>query len=638
MVGYALLPSETETARNLYYSAFGICAMAALYVGVRLNRPSRPLPWYLILGGWSMVVVGDAIWNYYEVVLKIESPFPSFADALYLGGYLVLTVGLVFLVNARTAGRDRGGWIDSTIVAVDLGIISWVYLMEPYANHASMTLFARLVSISYPLVDVLLLALVARLLLAPGARSLAYVLVCVSLLSTLISDAFYAVAVLNETYKLGSPMDYGWLLAYTLWATAALHPSMRLLTEPTRGYRPRLTSRRIALLAAASLLAPGVLAIEHARGNPHSVPVVVGATVVLFLLSLVRLSGIVREHESSVVRERTLRKSGARLVAALDRESIHSAALEAALELTEGLPEVRVGLMRGSREGMKVVASSGIEPARIEGKPFNVAALPDPLRARFLGQEPIEVADAARMRGALGLSYDGRPFFATPMFVRGELRGGLGTTSRASLPEPVKEALMSLGSQVALALESAELREDLHKRRSEERFRSLVRHASDILMIMRTDGTISYLSPAVEGVLGYKPKDIVDTDSFTPVHPDDDARVRDVIADAMSKPGSALRTELRLRHADGSWRHVESHFTSLLDDPTVSGIVVNSRDITERKKAEKILRERARSATGRWSSRPGRASSCSSPGPSASSKPTSPSGRCSATPRRRSRG
>ncbi len=524
MVGYALLPSETETARNLYYSAFGICAMAALYVGVRLNRPSRPLPWYLILGGWSMVVVGDAIWNYYEVVLKIESPFPSFADALYLGGYLVLTVGLVFLVNARTADRDRSGWIDSTIVAVGLGIISWVYLMEPYANDASMTLFARLVSISYPLVDVLLLALVARLLLAPGARSLAYVLVCVSLLSTLISDAFYAVAVLNETYKLGSPMDYGWLLAYTLWAMAALHPSMRLLTEPTRGYRPRLTSRRIVLLAAASLLAPGVLAIEHARGNPHSVPVVVGATVVLFLLSLVRLSGIVREHESSVVRERTLRKSGARLVAALDRESIHSAALEAALELTEGMPEVRVGLMRGSREGMKVVASSGIEPARIEGKPFNVAALPDPLRARFLGQEPIEVADAARMRGALGLSYDGRPFFATPIFVRGELRGGLGTTSRASLPEPVKEALMSLGSQVALALESAELREDLHKRRSEERFRSLVRHASDILMIMRTDGTISYLSPAVEGVLGYKPKDIVDTDSFTPVHPDDDAR------------------------------------------------------------------------------------------------------------------
>ena len=593
MIGYALLPSQTETARNVYYSEFGICAVAALYLGVRLNRPSRPLPWYLILAGWSMVVGGDAVWNYYEVVLGVESPFPSFADALYLGGYLVLTVGLVVLVGTRTAGRDRSGWIDAIIIAVGMGVISWVYFMEPYANDTSMTLFARLVSIFYPLADVLLLALVARLLLLPGLKSLAYVLVCVSLLSTMISDVFYTVAVLNETYKLGSPMDYGWLLAYTLWATAALHPSMRVLTDPIGGYHSKLTGRRIALLAAASLLAPGVLIVEYARGNSHSVPVVVGGTVVLFLLSLIRLSGIVREHESSVVRERTLRRSGARLVAALDRESIYSAALTAALELTEGVPEVRVGLMLGSEQGMSAVASAGADPTKIEGKLFNVGALPDPLRSRFFEKQPIDVGTngAAPLREALGLPYDGRAFFAAPMFIQEELRGAIGVSSRLDLPEAIKDGLVALSSQVALALESAVLKEDLHKRRSEERFSSLIRHASDIIMILRADGTVSYLSPSVEKVLGYRFEDIEDTSGFTPVHPDDAARVQNLVTDIKGRPGGAAHMELRLQHADSSWREVESHFTNLLQEPTVQGIVVNSRDITERKKAENILRE-----------------------------------------------
>ncbi len=593
MVGYALLPSQTETARNLYYSAFGFCAVAAIYAGIRLNHPPRMLPWYVILTGWSMIVGGDAVWNYYEVVLGIESPFPSFADVLYLGGYPVLAIGLAVLTSARTGSKDGGGWIDAAIITIGLGVVSWVYFMEPYASDTSVTLFSRLVSIFYPLYDVLLLALVARLLLLPGNRSLAYVFVCVSLIATLTSDVLYTVAVLDETYKLGSPMDYGWLLAYTLWATAALHPSMRLLTEPVPSRSSRLTSRRIALLAGASLLAPVVLAIEYARGNFFSLPVIVGGTVVIFLLSLIRLLGVVREHESAVIRERTLRKSGARLVAALDREGIYSAALEAALDLTEGIPEVRLGLTLGSEQGTTVVAAAGVEPAKIKGKPFNVGALPDPLRARFFSKQPIEIGanDATSLRAALGLNYDGRPFFATPMFVQEEFRGAIGLTSRSVLSDEIKDALVALSSQVALALESAALKEDLHRRRSEERFTSLVRHASDIIMIMRPDGTVSYLSPSVETVLGYKPENVVDTKSFTPVHPDDEARVQNIVADAMDDPDRALRAELRLRHADGSWRYVESYFTSLLHDPTVQGIVVNSRDITERKEAEKILRE-----------------------------------------------
>ena len=126
---------------------------------------------------------------------------------------------------------------------------------------------------------------------------------------------------------------------------------------------------------------------------------------------------------------------------------------------------------------------------------------------------------------------------------------------------------------------------------NEKRLRSLMQNARDIIMLMDADGTISYLNPAVEEMLGYKPEDVVGTDSFTPVHPDDAARVQHIFAGAISNPGVTSWMELRLQHADGSWRHVETYCTSLLHDPTVRSIVVNSRDVTERRQAEAALQE-----------------------------------------------
>lgn len=128
-------------------------------------------------------------------------------------------------------------------------------------------------------------------------------------------------------------------------------------------------------------------------------------------------------------------------------------------------------------------------------------------------------------------------------------------------------------------------------RENEERFRSLVQNASDIIMIMKANGEVSYVSPAVEWVLGYKPEDIVGTDSYIVVHPDDLVRVQNSIADAMSEPGFTSSMELRLQHADGSWRHIETQYTNLLHDPAVNGVIINSRDVTGRKRAEEALRE-----------------------------------------------
>ena len=128
-------------------------------------------------------------------------------------------------------------------------------------------------------------------------------------------------------------------------------------------------------------------------------------------------------------------------------------------------------------------------------------------------------------------------------------------------------------------------------RQSEERFRSLVRYASDIVTVLRPDGTVRYESSSIKRILGYEPEELVGEDAFGYVHPEDAERVRSVFAEALEDQGVSSLVEFRFRHADGSWRYLEAVGSNLLADPGVRGLVVNSRDITERKQAE---RERAR--------------------------------------------
>src|ERR687898_722752 len=125
---------------------------------------------------------------------------------------------------------------------------------------------------------------------------------------------------------------------------------------------------------------------------------------------------------------------------------------------------------------------------------------------------------------------------------------------------------------------------------SEERFRSLVQNTSDIITILEADGTVRYISPAVERVIGYKPEEQVGTNAFGSVHPDDRERALASFAEVLKKPGLHPPLEFRVTHKDGSWRYLEHVINNLLDDPAVRGVVVNSKDVTKRKALEEQLR------------------------------------------------
>ena len=128
-------------------------------------------------------------------------------------------------------------------------------------------------------------------------------------------------------------------------------------------------------------------------------------------------------------------------------------------------------------------------------------------------------------------------------------------------------------------------------RENEERFRSLIENALDIITILNGDGTIRYESPSIDRILGYKPVELLGQNVFEFIHPDDLPAVRKTFTERSQIAGPAPPIELRFRHKDGSWRILEAIGTNLLHDPIVAGIVVNSRDITERKQLEDQFRQ-----------------------------------------------
>src|SRR3984957_18525866 len=151
--------------------------------------------------------------------------------------------------------------------------------------------------------------------------------------------------------------------------------------------------------------------------------------------------------------------------------------------------------------------------------------------------------------------------------------------------------LLVVARQIHAVRENARLVSQRAARDNEARFRSLVQHSSDVIAVVHPadGGTIRYVSPSVTRVLGYSAGTLDGRSLTSLLHPDDAVRADRMLSDAVTRSGVTAPTEWRIRHQDGRWMFVEAVGTNLMDEPTVRGVVVNTRDITERKSLEAQL-------------------------------------------------
>src|SRR5947208_246601 len=253
---YFALPWESF-AQTLVYAAIGASAAAISILGARIHRPSLRLPWYLFAAGLLAFSIGDVFFNLYSFVWHRDPPVPSIADVFYLAGYPLLTAGLIMLVRCLRAEERRRGRLDAAMVVAAFGLCQWIFLMQDGVRSGS--LGERLVAFSYPAMDIVLLAALVVFAMTPTWRTVAYRYLAASMVLLIFADEVYGLS--PATYAQATWLDSAWLLSYVLWGVAALHPSMRELSEPAVSPGPRVSPLRLALLAGALATAPAGLLI-----------------------------------------------------------------------------------------------------------------------------------------------------------------------------------------------------------------------------------------------------------------------------------------------------------------------------------------------------------------------------------------
>jgi len=318
---------------------------------------------------------------------------------------------------------------------------------------------------------------------------------------------------------------------------------------------------------------------------------VVAMPVIAGLLHLISttLSG----QDLAVHRQGALSRAGTALVAADDRVQVYQAVREALEGVTWEMEKPYAWMTLGSASEQTVVAAVGAYEGDVVGRRIKLADLPLRAREAIIGHEHLEInpVDPNAVRRAIGLGPDLADLNIVPIKAGENVRGTLAVAAAISVPTGVKESLLALSAEVALALERTEMSERL--KRSEERFRSLVQNSSDLIMVLDLSGVITYASPALERILGYDPERLLGSGLVALL---DQTEAADVLMRCLGgdrETTSRAAIQCRMRRRDGSWRFVEMTPGDLLEGGEKTGVVLNARDITDRKTLEEALRHQA---------------------------------------------
>ena len=435
---YAVVPAGLP--RDGVYLVVGAGGVAAILVGVRVNRPELRTPWYLFAAGQSFWVLGDTIYSWNEDVRHV-SPFPSSADVAYLIAYPLLAGGVGMLVRRGGRRFDVRGLIDSGIVIAALGLVSWAWIARPMVEAADVSLLERSISVAYPVGDIFLMAMLVRLVAGPGASSRAFPLLAGAVIMQVVADTALAAGV-SESSNYPSGLDVLWLVSYILWGASALHPRMGDISRRPRVRSDLFTVRRVVGLGAVAVLPPVTTALALVLGYRVDPWILVGGAIILTLLVVMRMaSGIVEVRLTAQQRDQ------------FQEELLHEAAhdsLTGQFNRAYMLRMLETALSRGRAAGVATgVVVIDLDDFKSVNDTFGPAAADD-----------ILVATAGRVSGTAGPSNPVGRLGADQFFVLVEHADAEEVTMRIAgalakflaAPHHVAHNTVRVGARIGVAL------------------------------------------------------------------------------------------------------------------------------------------------------------------------------------------
>ncbi|MGH9060639.1 MAG: hypothetical protein ACRDZY_14165, partial [Acidimicrobiales bacterium] len=394
-------------------------------------------------------------------------------------GYLICIAAGVVFVRHRSRRSDPTSLIDAGIVTGGVAALAWVFVIVPDLQDTASSALGRGTNVVFDLLSMVLVAIVVRLALGPGARNASWYWLASAVAAALTSDLLLAVwskSGSGGTLVAVSNGLAGWSCVSV--AAAALHPAMGRLTEQVDEAIAPMSRARLVTMIGSVLVAPVILLL---RSSGTSFVFTMGVVVVwggVCALIILRMGGLVRARERMASTEAIVRRAGSAMVVATERSQIHDAACEAARQLMEAAGSAGRAFIGLVHDGGLVLEAGDAGAPRSEG----VVVRAPVLLAAVAGGPASEL---------VGRDVDGLPerwqapwVGLFPMVSQRVTQGVLIVCAERRLPPATVAGCESVARLLALALDSDTAAALHHQKAAERRFQRLFEYSTDIVAVL----------------------------------------------------------------------------------------------------------------------------------------------------------
>jgi PAS domain S-box-containing protein len=541
------------------------------------------------------------------------------------------TSAVVSMTRLRSR-HSRTSWAtvaDAFLITAAFGMVVWTMIMVPYFSSEVLSRTQIVFAVTLSSMAIVQFALTVFTMLSGGRHNVSWnvlIVACIAALGGLF-------AMLLEVTGIIAATNYSIAVAFLtaaagLATAAAFHPDMRTILDavtPTH----RTSPPRLFALALAVLTPPVTIVITTTQTRQLDNVMWLGPSwAAITALLMFRFGEMIYARERSARLERILAVGASRLGNCTTRNEICELTANIILELAERESGVRAAVVTRSADGWLMTALPASAHRFPDEATFELLMEAGSATRGFLpfedatGPSSLETTQGVRTRRRNGtliadaedLSDDvlfsavnSRPLTQEPprrrngainaeswigvrYLAKNQPMGVLLLVSDMQLSHAVEDAMASLANNVSLALEAASLSEHLHLQRSDRRFRALVEHSRDVIVVINAQGKTSFRSPAAEELFS---RHAGHEQLLELLAPGDRQGFYELIRDVWSGNRSLGMVEGRIEVDENTTNWYEFTITDMRENDEIGGLVINGRDITERKSLEADLRHRA---------------------------------------------